>query len=53
MYTLFVYMNDMDIFQVAYTHAKHRHDTNKKDFQCNYLFLLKFDPFHEHIGKET
>ena len=44
MYTLFVYMNDMDILQVAYTHAKHRHDTNKKGFQCNYLFSLHMRP---------
>ena len=43
----------MAILQVAYTQAKYRHDTNKKGFQCNYLFSLKFDPFHEHIGKET
>jgi len=37
-------MNDMDILQVAYTHAKHWHDTNKKDFQCNFLFLLHMRP---------
>jgi len=37
-------MNDMTILQGAYTHVKHRHDTNKKSFQCNYLFLLHMRP---------
>jgi len=37
-------MNTMDSLQVAYTHVKHRHATNKKGFQCNYLFSLHMRP---------
>ena len=34
----------MDSLQVAYPHVKHRHATNKKGFQCNYLFSLHMRP---------
>ena len=37
-------MNTIDSLQVAYTHVKHRHATNKKGFQCNYLFSLHMRP---------